>query len=43
MDRLSLQRRLQDADSLVQRLAETIAFQGRMIATLDGHALVRPG
>ena len=39
MDRPTLQHQLEDADSLVQRLEENIAFQGRMIATLDraGH------
>ena len=36
MDRPTLQRRLKDADSLVQRLEENIAFQRQMIATLDG-------
>jgi hypothetical protein len=35
----TLQRRLQRAESLVQRLAENVAFQRHMIATLDqdGH------
>jgi hypothetical protein len=39
MGRPTLQSRLKDAESLVQRLEENIAFQGRMIATLDrgGH------
>jgi hypothetical protein len=39
MDRAAIQRRLQKAEGLVQRMAENIAFQGRMIATLDrgGH------
>jgi hypothetical protein len=39
MDRSALQRRLQMAEDLVQRVEENIAFQGRMIATLDrgGH------
>ena len=39
MDRPTLRSRLKDAESLVQRLEENIAFQGRMIATLDrgGH------
>jgi hypothetical protein len=39
MDRAALQRRLQRAEDLVQRMEENIAFQGRMIATLDrgGH------
>ena len=34
-----MQSRLTDAERLVQRLEENIAFQGRMIATLDrgGH------
>jgi hypothetical protein len=35
MDRSTLQSRLKDAERLVQRLEENIAFQGRMIATLD--------
>jgi hypothetical protein len=39
MDHPTLRSRLKDAESLVQRLEENIAFQGRMIATLDrgGH------
>jgi hypothetical protein len=39
MDRCVLQRQLQMAEDLVQRLKENIAFQGRMIATLErgGH------
>jgi hypothetical protein len=39
MDRPAMQSRLEDAERLVQRLEENIAFQGRMIATLDrgGH------
>jgi len=39
MDLPTLRSRLKDAESLVQRLEENIAFQGRMIATLDrgGH------
>jgi hypothetical protein len=39
MDRAALQRQLQKAEDLVQRMGENIAFQGRMIATLDrgGH------
>ena len=39
MDRATLQRRLQEAEDLMQRTEENIAFQGRMIATLDrgGH------
>jgi hypothetical protein len=39
MDRATLQRRLQEAEDLMQRLGENIAFQGRMITTLDrgGH------
>ena len=35
MDRPALRSQLKDADRLVQRLEEHIAFQGRMIATLD--------
>jgi hypothetical protein len=39
MDHPTLQSRLKDAESLVQRLEENIAFQGRTIAMLDrsGH------
>jgi uncharacterized coiled-coil protein SlyX len=39
MDRSALQRQLQKAEDLVQRLEENIAFQRKMIATLDrgGH------
>lgn len=39
MDKATLQHRLQEAEALVQRAEENIAFQGRMIATLDrgGH------
>ena len=39
MDHPTLRSRLKDAESLVQRLEENIAFQGRMIGTLDrgGH------
>ena len=39
MKRDALQRRLQRAESLAQRLAENVAFQRQMIATLDrdGH------
>ena len=39
MDRATLQQRLQEAEALMQRMEENIAFQGRMIATLDrgGH------
>ena len=39
MDRPILQSRLKDAEEMLQRLAENIALQGRMIATLDrgGH------
>jgi formyltetrahydrofolate hydrolase len=39
MDRTTLERRLQAAEGLVQRLAENVAFQRHMIATLDqdGH------
>jgi hypothetical protein len=39
MDRAALHRQLQKAEDLVQRMEENIAFQGRMIATLDrgGH------
>ena len=36
MDRATLQRRLQEAEDLVQRMEENIAFQRQMIATLDG-------
>jgi hypothetical protein len=39
MDRTTLERRLQAAEDLVQRMEQNIAFQGRMIATLDP----RPG
>ena len=39
MDRTTLERRVQEAEGLVQRMEENIAFQGRMIATLNrgGH------
>jgi hypothetical protein len=39
MTRAALQRRLQAVEALLQRMEENIAFQGRMIATLDrgGH------
>jgi len=39
MDRTSIERRLQEAEGLVQRVEQNIAFQRRMIATLDrgGH------
>ena len=39
MDEPTLQQRLQAVEGLLQRMAENIAFQGRMIATLDrgGH------
>ena len=39
MDPAVLQRRLQEAEDLVQRVEENIAFQHKMIATLDrgGH------
>ena len=39
MDRATLQHRLQEAEDLMQRLGENIAFQSRMITTLDrgGH------
>jgi hypothetical protein len=39
MDQPTLQQRLQAVEGLLQRMAENIAFQGRMIATLDrgGH------
>ena len=39
MKRDALQRRLQRAESLAQRLAENVSFQRQMIATLeqDGH------
>jgi hypothetical protein len=36
MDRSALQRQLQMAEDLVERVAENIAFQRQMIATLDG-------
>jgi hypothetical protein len=35
MDRTSLERRLQEAEGLVQRVEQNSAFQRRMIATLD--------
>ena len=39
MDQPTLQQRLQAVEALLQRMEENIAFQGRMIATLDrgGH------
>jgi hypothetical protein len=39
MDRATLRQRLQGVEELLQRMEENIAFQGRMIATLDrgGH------
>jgi hypothetical protein len=39
MDQPTLQQRLQAVEGLLERMAENIAFQGRMIATLDrgGH------
>ena len=39
MDRATLHQRLQAVEALLQRMEENIAFQGRMIATLDrgGH------
>jgi ribosomal 50S subunit-associated protein YjgA (DUF615 family) len=39
MDRATLQQRLQEAEEVAQRLEESIAFQRKMIATLDrgGH------
>ena len=39
MDQDTLQQRLQAVEALLQRMEENIAFQGRMIATLDrgGH------
>jgi hypothetical protein len=39
MNRTALQRRLQEAEDLVQRVEENIAFQRQMIAKLDrgGH------
>ena len=39
MDRATLHQRLQAVEALLQRMEESIAFQGRMIATLDrgGH------
>ena len=36
MDRATLQHRLQEAEALVQRGEENIAFQRQTIATLDG-------
>ncbi len=36
MDQATLHQRLQAAEALLQRMEENIAFQGRMIATLDG-------
>jgi uncharacterized protein YPO0396 len=35
MTRAALQRRLQAVEALLQRMEENIAFQGRMIATLE--------
>jgi hypothetical protein len=35
MDRTTLDQRLQEVETTLQRLEENIAFQGRMIATLD--------
>ena len=39
MDRATLHQRLQGVEALLQRMEENVAFQGRMIATLDrgGH------
>ena len=39
MDRVTLRQRQQGVEELLQRMEENIAFQGRMIATLDrgGH------
>jgi hypothetical protein len=39
MDQATLHQRLQAVEALLQRMEENIAFQGRMIATLDrgGH------
>jgi hypothetical protein len=39
MDRATLESRLQAVEDLLQRMQQNIAFQGRMIATLDqgGH------
>jgi hypothetical protein len=39
MDRPTLHQRLEAVEGLLQQVAENIAFQGRMIATLDrgGH------
>ena len=39
MDRATLHHRLQGVEALLQQMEENIAFQGRMIATLDqgGH------
>ena len=36
MDQATLRQRLQAVEALLQRMEENIAFQGRMIATLDG-------
>jgi hypothetical protein len=35
MDQATLHRRLQAVEALLQRMEESIAFQGRMIATLE--------
>jgi hypothetical protein len=35
MDRTTLHQRLQAVEALLQRMEENIAFQGRMIATLE--------
>ena len=35
MDQTTLHRRLQAVEALLQRMEENIAFQGRMIATLE--------
>jgi hypothetical protein len=35
MDRITLHERLQAVEALLQRMEENIAFQGRMIATLE--------
>ena len=36
MTRAALQRRLQTAEDVIRRVEENIAFQRKMIATLDG-------
>ena len=36
MNRATLHQQLQAVEALLQRMEESIAFQGRMIATLEG-------